>query len=261
MNKKMIQKTLVGLCMVAIAIPIFYYGGIALKGLVGIFTILAAYEIVDVIEKKPNWFLSIIVAFLMYAVGTVSLEKIGIVIAICILCLTILALAFDWLSISSTSILLFVILIMGFAVRSIHLIYETGLGGKVALFVAIACYVCDTGAYFFGSFFGKHKMAPKVSPNKTWEGAIGGYLLAFIISLGFGLYFCKTLPKMFLFANALVLPIVGEIGDLAFSLIKRHYSVKDYGSLFPGHGGVLDRIDSLLFCLMFFFAFYSMWGL
>ena len=127
------------------------------------------------------------------------------------------------------------------------------------LYVALATYMCDTGAYFFGVFFGKHKLIPRVSPNKTWEGSIGGYAVGAVISFVFGFFLIKDLPVSLLAVGSLTLPILAQLGDLSFSSVKRHFGIKDFGSLFPGHGGVLDRIDSLIFCLMWFNALLILW--
>ena len=103
-------------------------------------------------------------------------------------------------------------------------------------------------------------MAPLISPNKTWEGAIGGYLAGAVGSYLWGRYLCPEFPAELVLCGALILPAVGEIGDLAFSSIKRRFEIKDFGSLLPGHGGVLDRVDSLLFCLMVFNGLILLWG-
>ena len=108
---------------------------------------------------------------------------------------------------------------------------------------------------------GKHKMIPHVSPNKTWEGAIGGYLIAAAISTVFGLYVLTTLPSSLVITASLVLPFVAQVGDLSFSSIKRHFQIKDFGNLFPGHGGVLDRVDSIIFCLVVFNGLMILWGI
>ena len=96
-------------------------------------------------------------------------------------------------------------------------------------------------------------MIPRISPKKTWEGAFGGWLTGMVLSLLVGILLIKNININigFILINSFMLPIIAQIGDLSFSAIKRHYGVKDFGSIFPGHGGVLDRLDSLLFCLMF----------
>lgn len=107
--------------------------------------------------------------------------------------------------------------------------------------------VCDMGAYFVGVSMGKTKLCPEISPNKTVEGALGGIISSVIatlvITLCFG-YFSKILPAMLI---TIPLCVVGMIGDLFASVIKRKVGIKDYGDLIPGHGGILDRVDSLLF--------------
>jgi len=109
---------------------------------------------------------------------------------------------------------------------------------------------CDTSAYFFGTFLGKHKLIPEVSPKKSVEGAIGGIIGAIGLSLGFGAladYVFEIQTNYIAIAVvACVLAVVSQIGDLIASLIKREYGVKDYGKLMPGHGGVMDRFDSVL---------------
>ena len=107
--------------------------------------------------------------------------------------------------------------------------------------------VCDIGAYFVGVSMGKTKLCPAISPKKTVEGAIGGIvssaIVGLVITLCFGLY-DKILPVMLL---TIPFCIAGMAGDLFASIIKRKVGIKDYGDLIPGHGGVLDRVDSILF--------------
>lgn len=125
-------------------------------------------------------------------------------------------------------------------------------GGNVSfLLVFIGAWVSDVGAYFVGSLIGKHKLIPEVSPKKTVEGAIGGVLLASLVFVVYGLLIdtlSETLsPNYIVLAVAGVLvAVVSQIGDLIASLIKRERGVKDYGTLLPGHGGIMDRFDSII---------------
>ena len=115
------------------------------------------------------------------------------------------------------------------------------------LFLLAATWLGDTGAYFAGRFFGRTKLFERISPKKTWEGAIGGLVVS---SLGAAAIARATgLPFGLLEAILLaaVLDIAGVVGDLAESMLKRAWGVKDSGWIMPGHGGILDRIDSLLF--------------
>ena len=124
----------------------------------------------------------------------------------------------------------------------------------IYLLAFICAWVTDSFAYFSGRFFGKHKLIPAVSPKKTVEGAIGGVLFCVIAMLVFGFVIVKFFnPTTHLTANYLVLgvsgvfiSVVSQIGDLVMSVIKRKYGIKDYGWIFPGHGGILDRFDSVL---------------
>jgi phosphatidate cytidylyltransferase len=128
-----------------------------------------------------------------------------------------------------------------------HLVALRGLDdGRNWVFLALfATFGSDTAAYFTGRALGRHKLAPSISPGKTWEGAIAGILGAIIVSL----LFTMLLPLGY--GQAIVLGLLvslfGQLGDLVESLLKRNMGVKDSGSLLPGHGGALDRMDSVIF--------------
>ena len=140
------------------------------------------------------------------------------------------------------------------------------------VFLIIGTWLSDVGAYFFGIFFGKHKMNERISPNKTWEGFIGGIFTSILFSLSFAAilefgFNCPLVPGLVQFRYspllasinvfgghaivnllflAVIMPTVGNIGGFLYSLVKRHYQVKDYGNILPGHGGVIDRFDSVM---------------
>jgi len=131
-----------------------------------------------------------------------------------------------------------------------------GLGnGRSWVFLALfATFGSDTAAFFVGRAIGKHKLAPTISPNKTWEGAIGGLLGAVIISLLFLLPTPVQLSASLTWWQAVILGLLisffGQLGDLVESLLKRNVGVKDSGNLIPGHGGILDRMDSIVFAVV-----------
>jgi phosphatidate cytidylyltransferase len=120
--------------------------------------------------------------------------------------------------------------------------------GLALLFLAlVATWLGDTGAYFAGRTLGKHKMSPRLSPKKTWEGLVGGVILSVGGTILLG---CLTLEGVATWKIALlggVTVLAGVLGDLAESMLKRAFGVKDSGTIMPGHGGILDRVDSLLF--------------
>lgn len=123
-------------------------------------------------------------------------------------------------------------------------------GGLLLTVVILIPVITDIGAYFFGKLFGKHKLAPVVSPRKTWEGSIGGTVCTIVLLLlaiwlpGRNGY--VRINTRYLVNYLLIASCVSQLGDLTFSAIKRIAGIKDYGTLLPGHGGILDRFDSLL---------------
>ena len=123
---------------------------------------------------------------------------------------------------------------------------EHNLAGMSILFVLFLVWAADVGAYFAGRAFGKHKLAVNVSPKKTLEGLVGGLLLALLVAACVGLYFNVSFTRgMGLLMLTVVVGIVSVLGDLFESLLKRERGIKDSSNLLPGHGGILDRIDSL----------------
>ena len=147
------------------------------------------------------------------------------------------------------------------ATSSIVMIRE-GLGGEYYwYFIFIGAWITDTFAYFTGMLFGKHKLIPAVSPKKTVEGAIGGTVFCVLFFIGYGAIINSLtgydINLVLIGFAGLLSAVVSMIGDLSMSVIKRTYGIKDYGKLFPGHGGVLDRFDSILavaIVLAFFLA-------
>ena len=128
-------------------------------------------------------------------------------------------------------------------------------GSFIVLLPLLAAWGADTCALFSGMLFGKHKLAPVVSPKKTVEGAVGGVVGGAVLVLIAAVIMNRTLDLEMPLWSAVVLgavgAVLGEIGDLSFSVIKRQTGIKDYGHIFPGHGGVLDRFDSVLFVAPF----------
>ena len=109
-------------------------------------------------------------------------------------------------------------------------------GAYLVWLIFLSSWGCDTSAYCVGMLLGKHKLAPVLSPKKSIEGAVGGVVGSALLGLAYGAYFGHNIAA-----------VISQIGDLAASAIKRNHNIKDYGHLIPGHGGILDRFDSMIF--------------
>jgi phosphatidate cytidylyltransferase len=135
-------------------------------------------------------------------------------------------------------------------------------GGYTIITVLSAIWVCDSAAYYFGRALGKHKLFPRVSPNKSWEGAIAGFIFAIITTIAAKFIVLEFLSVSNAVIIGLIVGVFGQLGDLAESVMKRDAGVKDSSSLLPGHGGVLDRFDSLLFVapLVYFYLDYILFS-
>ena len=147
---------------------------------------------------------------------------------------------------------------------SIRNLENDGHGMFYVIITIAAAWVADAGAFFVGSFFGKHKLCPNISPKKTVEGAIGGFVVNILARVLVGFFFQKD-DQGTIELNYWVLAIIGAggaitsiLGDLSFSLIKRSCHIKDFGQVIPGHGGILDRFDSVIFVSPFVFFFVSL---
>lgn len=141
-------------------------------------------------------------------------------------------------------------LVVPYLMSSLIRILAMNIGRYVILIPFIVACCCDGGAYFIGVKFGKHKLAPVVSPNKTIEGALGGLVTGMVTMLLYAVILDWPLQFDVSYGSAVLYGLLGglvaELGDLCFSVIKRQTGIKDYGNLIPGHGGVLDRFDSIL---------------
>lgn len=142
--------------------------------------------------------------------------------------------------------------------------YGTTMGLFYLILSLGGAWFTDTGAYFVGCSIGKHKMCPEISPKKTWEGAVGGVVVCVLCMLLVGKLFeffvpgfCLITPRLLILAP--LASVTSMIGDLSASLVKRQFGIKDFGNIMPGHGGVLDRFDSVLFVMPLVWGFVQTW--
>ncbi len=136
---------------------------------------------------------------------------------------------------------------IGVLLSALVLLRDGGDGRSWVFLALLATFATDTGAYAVGRLIGRHKMAPKISPKKTWEGAVGGYIAGAGACIGLSQWFDLGVTVSTILPLALTLPIFAQVGDLLESWFKRRMEVKDASGLLPGHGGFLDRLDSVLF--------------
>ena len=156
------------------------------------------------------------------------------------------------ISVEEISVSSFMTLYIALGYSSIILLHDCfNFGKHTYILVFVGAWITDIFAYFCGRLFGKHKLIPEVSPKKTVEGSIGGTLFCGLSFVIFGFVLRKLeigidLGYIQLFVFGLVAAVVAQIGDLCMSALKRRYGIKDFGKVFPGHGGMLDRFDSIL---------------
>ncbi|MBE6685652.1 MAG: CDP-archaeol synthase [Ruminococcaceae bacterium] len=258
----MLTRTISGAVMVALLIPCFIFSHlILLEVIFALLCLAACYEMLGCLGKGNAWFISIptyVIAlglpFFVRQIDTgIPISELILVVFIVYMFYVLGVAVFSHGKHTPSDIgLLFTMIfyiIFGFtsfiAIRSID-----SKGAFLYILVFISAWISDTGAYFTGVLFGKHKLIPDVSPKKTVEGAVGGLffcVLAFLL-YGFilGKYFDRSPDYIILGIMGFFLSLVSMCGDLIASLIKRQFKVKDYGNLIPGHGGIMDRFDSTI---------------
>ena len=249
MKNRLIGGVIVGI----ITLAALFAGGavtaiiLLLCSLVGVHEILKVYDL----HKSPFAILDYVVTIALYVL--LYFEKAQFVMPMLVLfvllTLAIYVIQFpkykDADMMRGVFAFLYASILLSFVLRIRSM--EAGLA--LSFFVLISSWINDIFAYFVGSAIGKHKFSPKVSPNKSVEGFIGGVLGAGLIGFAYGTVFAKymPLPGVYCAIIAALGAIPAVIGDLAASAIKRDNQIKDYSDLIPGHGGMLDRIDSILF--------------
>ena len=248
------KRVITALIALGIFLPLLYEGGIGLRTLFLLLSTVGIYEFFQM--KKMNIFsvegvLTILatLSFLFSQRPLVALPRgidyFFIYFLIVMLLMTLTVYKSDRFSFEDAAFCSLISLYVGGGFSGILFVRSISFG--MAIFVFLIIWGTDSFAYIFGRKFGKHKLAPDISPNKTIEGSIGGV----IGSLGLGLL---VVP----FYNSL--SVFGQLGDLVESAYKRQFNVKDSGKLFPGHGGVLDRFDSTFFAMFMFQIIYKFFG-
>jgi len=256
------QRIMTALLLAPVVLAIIWYGNDMFFSLFASFlAFMIAYEWCQIVKKSPinSLIISGLVAvslFLLKYASFVEIDAYRILIAALIIWLICLVWLFKPESgkdkyTKKYALGVAILLLFGASLISIHEVQ--GLGVKLTMSLFFLVWIADIGAYVSGKSFGKHKLAPKVSPGKTIEGVIGALLFTSI----YGFFIAQMLDQNWL-PFVIIFPlltIISIIGDLFASLLKRHGAIKDSGFLLPGHGGFLDRFDSLIAITPFYFAF------
>lgn len=271
------QRIITAIVLLIVAIPVCIFSGTAVFPIAMAFIgFMGVYEMLGCMGTRKNPFVSIplyIFALALpfavrYFSGVIFADGKWIALALLSYALYLLALwVFSYeknqevdMNRIITSAIVSLYIIGG---TSSILLVRDALGGEYYwYFIFIGAWITDTFAYFSGMLFGKHKLIPIVSPKKTVEGAIGGVLFCVAFFVGYGALLNHLtqydISLVLLIFAGLLSALVSMIGDLSMSVIKRKYGIKDYGKIFPGHGGVLDRFDSI-FAVAIIVALFLAW--
>lgn len=244
------QRIITAIILMIITIPCVIIGGFSFKLLCLVASMLGVYELLKIMHQD-KWNIILDIVVYSFALYVVFLDKsmffvnsnVIMLFAVVLFCLSMI---FDYLRFDKINFLL------GFTVFTciaMHCIMQVRLefGVTALLYIAFATYGSDTGAYFTGVKFGKHKLIPRLSPKKTIEGSIGGIVLGTFLATGLVYFYPLEMSLVQSAVLAFILTITAQVGDLTFSSLKRFAGIKDFSNLLPGHGGILDRLDSLLF--------------
>ena len=250
------QRTITAIIALCLFIPIVLAGGLWMDWLTVLFAAVGISEIF--LMKKQilvsfNFLLALPDSF--FKVFPSNITKLGVFYGIIMLFLTWTVLSKNKTTFDDVGVYILAALYIGIGFHYMAAIRAYPQNGLALLgYVFVVVWSTDIGAYMIGRKIGKHKLWPVISPNKTWEGSIGAVVCALICSaiymaiLGsFGINF--GVSELTMIILAFFLSIVGQMGDLVESAYKRFYGVKDSGKILPGHGGILDRFDSMLFVL------------
>ncbi len=243
-----------------IAIPIFYFGGFPYRVGVGILAVIAYTEFLMAKEherKLPDLVkvISYIGLFTLFAINVLNKNLFSInykeIIFIILLFLVPIILYHDDKKYNTNDALYLIggTIFISMAFSILYTLREEGM--KTLIYLITITISTDTFAYFTGVLFGKHKMIPSISPNKSWEGAIGGTVFGVTIATIYYLTYLNPDKNVaIVILMTLFLTVISQFGDLVFSAMKRHAGIKDFSNLMPGHGGVLDRLDSLILVML-----------
>ena len=260
-------RLLSGIVLVILALILIIIGEEVLLASTFLISCIGMYELYRVfhIEKSIMAWISYLGVFVFYVNLRLTFVEDAMTIAMGYMILLMFAYVFTYPKFEAKHIMasFFGFFYVGVMLSYVYQIRSLDNGVYLAFLVFICSWGCDTCAYCVGKLIGKHKMSPKLSPKKSIEGAVGGVvgtalltaLYAYIFHLKMGI---ASLQIILLAAIAAIAGLISMVGDLTASAIKRNYDIKDYGHLIPGHGGIMDRFDSMIITapIIFYLAKY-----
>lgn len=253
----MLTRIIVGVTLSALMLVVWLLGWVWTTVFFCLAMVMAAYEMISSLSKKGHKIhLAPVIAFMIsLPLAAIRLHEHAIVFSLFIGVLVeflqqIIRVDMD-LSAMKSTIFVMVYPLSLIGTLPVMLISQKELAMIPVLLVVVVAAMTDTAAYFVGSFLGRTKLTPSISPKKTVEGSLGGVAGGVLSAIILYIIVNATASASFGFGSFLLIGflggIIGQVGDLAASLLKRSMDIKDYGSIFPGHGGVLDRMDSIMF--------------
>jgi phosphatidate cytidylyltransferase len=254
-ESKMKQRILTAILAAAVFLPIVMYGGLPFIVLTYLIASIGLYELLKM--RNINLFtlpglISLILLWIVLfpkeyqeLITVFSYTKVELAFLVILLFMTYTVATKNKFTFEDVAFSVLGTLYVGLG---FYYFIETRDAGLTYIFYSLfMIWATDSGAYFIGKSIGKRKLWPEISPNKTVEGSIGGVVCALIVAVLFSLFTEINTTIQQLLVITVVLSVFGQIGDLVESALKRQYQVKDSGNILPGHGGILDRFDSLLF--------------
>lgn len=260
-------RLLSGIVLVVIALVLIITGGNVLLVSTAVISFIGMFELYRIfhIEKTIAGIAGYLAAILFYCNLKFSflLDSTLFVIGILVALMFIYVLTYPKYKTEQMLAAFFGVFYVGVMLSFVYQTRMLANGAYIVWLIFLCSWGCDTCAYCVGVLFGKHKMTPKLSPKKSWEGAVGGVVGAALLAVIYGFLFRTAMENttediLALAVICAVGAVISMVGDLTASAIKRNYEIKDYGKLIPGHGGILDRFDSVIFTapVIFYLASY-----
>lgn len=252
------QRIITGIIAAAVFLPIVILGKLPFLVLIYLLGTIGLYELIRMKKLPLNSFASVISFVMLWLIlipesanGILTgsgYDKTQIIIGGVLVLLISTVLSKNRFMFDDAGFLVISVIYIG---MGFYYLFETrDTNGLTYVFFALfTIWATDSGAYFIGKSMGKRKLWPEISPNKTIGGFIGGIISALVIAVLFSMFSAIDRTLIELLFMSILIAIFGQLGDLVQSAYKRHYGVKDSGKLLPGHGGILDRLDSLIFIL------------